>query len=305
MEASPRGAVVSGARAARAQDALGPLCCWYAGLTATPSKLRRACTAAGPLSGRGRWCGGLMGACAAWRLARAALTARGVAGATRNAATSAFACALGRLARQCWCWARAWMLLWLSARLYGERGRAAGAAGARMVARRRTTPRCGQLGMRWRAVRCLGRCRAASTLTGGALARRKAVRWVLWRMDWGGGVRMAGLSRVRLPRRGRGWRRRCVDALGRCAERLSGAMWGGDGRAQRLTRVGRAAHRGIEGWPWRELARAFAAWCWMAGCACLLRGERGASDWKRRRCGWLGWLGSSARAKHVAWRARR
>jgi hypothetical protein len=58
------------------------------------------------------------------------------------------------------------------------------------------TPRCGQMRMRWRALRSLERRRSAATLTGGALVRRKAVWWVLRRMDWGGGVRMAGLSRV-------------------------------------------------------------------------------------------------------------
>jgi hypothetical protein len=91
------------------------------------------------------------------------------------------------------------------------------------------TPRCGQRRMRWRALRSLGRCRAAATLTGGALRRRKAAWLVLRRTDWGVGVLMAGLWRVWLAQRGRGCCWWCVDALGRCAEPLSGAMWGGDG----------------------------------------------------------------------------
>jgi hypothetical protein len=64
------------------------------------------------------------------------------------------------------------------------------------------TPRCGQLRMRWWMLRSLGRCRAAATLTGGALVRRKVVRWVLRRTDWGGGVRMAGCWWVWLAQRG-------------------------------------------------------------------------------------------------------
>jgi hypothetical protein len=73
-----------------------------------------------------------------------------------------------------------------------------------MVPKRRTTPRCGQLRMRWQMLRSLWRRRAAATLTVGALVRRKAVRWVLRRLDWGVDGRMAGCWWVWLARCGRG-----------------------------------------------------------------------------------------------------
>jgi hypothetical protein len=175
----------------------------------------------------------------------------------------------------------------LRARLCGDRGRAAGAAGARTVARRRMTPRCGQLRMRWWLLRSLGRCRAAATVSGGALVRRKAVRWVLRRTDWGVDGLMAGCWQVWQAHRGRGWYRRCVDALGRCAERLSGAMGRRRKGSQELGAPRIVASRAGRGGNWQGRLLRGAGWrAARVCCAVSAEGER----LERRRRGWLGWL---------------